>query len=299
MRGIGAVSPSVISAVSSGAHPSNSAATRAAAPVASVKSMPAIHSAGQFSSTYVCRMSPASRCATIPFPGASAYMAPPPTASATAECRSSASYRYVSMNVVPVYSGLASDSSGRIFDQAPSAPTRRPLVTVGPWAKVELVPAVAEGLDIGDLASPLDHLVGQGVEQDPTQVSAEHLGTPSRAVVGVVEQHRAVLVEHARRLAALVDDRAELLGETGRFERELPVVLVDVELAALCAGLCRGLRLVDGGGDAVDVEEASEGEAAEARTDDGDWRRHDGPFVSWLERCSKRTFWNSVPAMSR
>ena len=93
MRGTGAVSPSVISAVSSGAHPSNSAATRAVAAAASVKSMPATHSAGRFSSTYVCRMSPASRCATIPFPGVSAYMAPPPTASAVAECRSSASYR--------------------------------------------------------------------------------------------------------------------------------------------------------------------------------------------------------------
>ena len=33
-----------------------------------------------------------------------------------------------------------------------------------------------------------------------------------------------------RRLAALVDDRAELAGEARCFERELPVVLVDVEL---------------------------------------------------------------------
>ena len=53
MRGIGAVSPSVISAVSSGAHPSNSARTRAVAAAASVKSMLATHSAGRFSSTYV------------------------------------------------------------------------------------------------------------------------------------------------------------------------------------------------------------------------------------------------------
>ena len=41
-------------------------------------------------------------------------------------------------------------------------------------------------------------------------------------------------------LAALVDDRAELVGEAGRGERELAVVLVDVELAALRAGLRRG-----------------------------------------------------------
>jgi len=51
MRGIGAVSPSVISAVSSGAHPSNSAVTRAVAAAASVKSMPATHSAGRISWT--------------------------------------------------------------------------------------------------------------------------------------------------------------------------------------------------------------------------------------------------------
>jgi hypothetical protein len=69
MRGLSAVSLSVISAVSSGAHPSNSAATRAVAVEASVKSMPAPHSEGRISSTYVCRMSPASRCATIPFLG--------------------------------------------------------------------------------------------------------------------------------------------------------------------------------------------------------------------------------------
>ncbi len=46
----------------------------------------------------------------------------------------------------------------------------------------------------------------------------------------VVEQHRAVPVEHPRRLAALVDDGAERVGEAGRCERALPVLLVDVEL---------------------------------------------------------------------
>ena len=51
MRGTGAASPSVISAVSVGADPPNSAAIRAVAAAASVKSMPAIHSAGRFSST--------------------------------------------------------------------------------------------------------------------------------------------------------------------------------------------------------------------------------------------------------
>ncbi|MFB4302420.1 TetR/AcrR family transcriptional regulator [Actinomadura sp. NTSP31] len=62
-------------------------------------------------------------------------------------------------------------------------------------------------------------------------------------------------VEHARRLGTLVDDRAELVGEAGRCERGLAVVLVDVELAALRAGLGRGVGLVDRGGDAVDVQD--------------------------------------------
>jgi hypothetical protein len=46
------ISPSVISAVDSGAYPSNSAAARAAA-AAAAKSMLAMRSAGRFSSTYV------------------------------------------------------------------------------------------------------------------------------------------------------------------------------------------------------------------------------------------------------
>jgi hypothetical protein len=75
---------------------------------------------------------------------------------------------------------------------------------------------------------------------------------------------------------------AELVGETGRFERELPVVLVDVELAPLRAGLRGGLRLVDRRGDAVDVEDASKDEATEARTDYGDWCRHRVPFKNHM-----------------
>ena len=106
-----------------------------------------------------------------------------------------------------------------------------------------------------------------------------HLGTSARAVVRLVEQHRAVLVEDVRSLAALVDDRAELVGEAGRCERELPVVLVDVELAALRAGVRRRFRLIDRRGDAVHVQNAGECQAAEARTDDRDWSRHGGFFV--------------------
>src|ERR1700733_12056780 len=87
-----------------------------------------------------------------------------------------------------------------------------------------------------------------------------------------------MLVEHARSLAALVDDGAERLEQARFLQRELPVVLVDVELPALRAGGRRRLRLVDRRSDAVDVEHACENEAAEARTDDRDGSRHPIPF---------------------
>ena len=77
------------------------------------------------------------------------------------------------------------------------------MVTVDPSAKVSSCLPPPSGCDAGELLAPLDRLRGQRVEQDPPQVAAEHLGAPARAVVGLVEQHRAVLVEHARRLAAL------------------------------------------------------------------------------------------------
>jgi hypothetical protein len=83
--------------------------------------------------------------------------------------------------------------------------------------------------DIGDLACPPDRPLGQGVEQDPAQVAAQHLGA-RRRVAGDVEQQFAVLVQYARRVGALVDDRVELVDQAGVRERALAVVLVDVEL---------------------------------------------------------------------
>jgi hypothetical protein len=170
--------------------------------------------------------------------------------------------------VVPVYSGRAPDSSGRTFDQAPSAPTSRLVVA-----------AVAQRRDRGQLLAPLDRPGGQGFEQDPPQVAAEHLGTPAGAVVGLLEQQGAVRVEHAGGLGALVDDGVELVGEAGRGQGGLPVVLVQVELAALGPGLRRRLRLVDRGRDAVDVQDAGQGEAAQARPDDCDRCCHGAPLT--------------------
>src|ERR1043166_8391223 len=82
-----------------------------------------------------------------------------------------------------------------------------------------------------------------------------------------------------------MDDRAELFGEVRRFDRDLPVVLMDVEVAALRAGICRGLGLIDRGGDAVYVQDASQGQATEAGADDRDRCRHSPPRN-----------WNVIPA---
>jgi hypothetical protein len=53
--------------------------------------------------------------------------------------------------------------------------------------------------------------------------------------------------------------------------------IVDIDLAALCAGLRRGFRLVDHRGNAVSVKHTCEGKATEARTDDREGPIHPLP----------------------
>ncbi len=105
-------------------------------------------------------------------------------------------------------------------------------------------------------------------------------------------------VEHAQRLAALVDETEELVVETGVLQGELPVVVVDVEHAALRTGGGRGLRLVDRGRYAVDVQDPGERQPAEPRADDRDGGGH-GVLPSCrpktLERRSSHLGWNVVP----
>ena len=59
-----------------------------------------------------------------------------------------------------------------------------------------------------------------------------------------------------------MDDASEFLVESRRLQRELTVVLVDVEHPALRARRRRRIGLVDGRFDAVDVENARENKAA-------------------------------------
>jgi hypothetical protein len=92
------------------------------------------------------------------------------------------------MNEVPMYSGFASDSRGRILDQTSSAPTRMLVVTVASSAKISSGRPSTKDLDVGDLASSLNHLVGQGVEQDPKQVYAERFGTTAAGLKRTFDQ---------------------------------------------------------------------------------------------------------------
>jgi hypothetical protein len=131
----------------------------------------------------------------------------------------------------------------------------------------------------------LDRPLGQGFDQQLAQFAAQHLGPPARAVVGLFQQHGAVAVERARGLTALVDQGAETVDQAGGLQRDLSVMVMDVEQAALGAGLGRRFGLIDRRGDAVDVQDAGEDEAAETGADDGDVRRH-GRFPS---------NWNDVP----
>jgi hypothetical protein len=100
------------------------------------------------------------------------------------------------------------------------------------------VPAVADRADPGDFAAPLDRAGWERVDQELPQVSAEHFRAATGAVVGFVEQDTALRVEHPRGFGAPVDEAAEPVEQACGVQGALPVVLVDVELAALGASTC-------------------------------------------------------------
>ena len=69
---------------------------------------------------------------------------------------------------------LRGDLRRILLDSLPDDVVRwgRKVTGVRPVGEGQLVSALAKGPNAGDLASPLDHVVGQGVEQDATQVAA-------------------------------------------------------------------------------------------------------------------------------
>jgi hypothetical protein len=148
------------------------------------------------------------------------------------------------------------------------------------------MPTVAAGRDPAERLAPSDRFRRQGVQQDAPQIAAKDLRPPARAVVGLLKHDLAAPVEHARGLAARMDNGAKRVDQAGGFQRGLSVRLVNVELAALRARGRRSLGFVDRDGDAVDVQNAGEDKAAEPRANDGDGRSHSS---------SVALFWNDVP----
>ncbi len=169
-----------------------------------------------------------------------------------------------------MYSGTAAESSGRTRDHAPSAPTSRSVVTVLPSAKVTSwrpPPRARTPLTLWP-----QRTVPAGSESSRMRRSSPRCtsGRPPLPSSGSSSRTVPSGVENPRRLAALQDEAAELLGQAGRLEGGLAVVVVDVEHPALGARGRRGLRLVDRGRDAVDVQDAGQDESAEAGADDRD-----------------------------
>jgi hypothetical protein len=144
------------------------------------------------------------------------------------------------------------------------------------------VPALAKRCDASEFLPPLDRLHGQGLKEYPPKVAPEDLGSATCAVVGLLEHQCALPVEDTRGLPTLVDDRTERIGEAGGRERGLPILFMDVELAALCASARRRLGLVDRRGYAVDMKDAGENEPAEAGADGRDWFHR---AAAMLPRC--------------
>jgi hypothetical protein len=110
----------------------------------------------------------------------------------------------------------------------------------------------------------------EGVEEDLSDVAAAGFGAGHRPVVGECGQQGAVLGEDPLFGAADVDDRPVLVHQIGFPQRELPIVFVQVELAALGPGTRVCVCVVDGDVDAVEVQDPGEGEAAKSGPDDGD-----------------------------
>ena len=137
--------------------------------------------------------------------------------------------------------------------------------------------AVAEVACGSNRAPPADRLGRQRIKQDLPQSASFDLGpTVSAAiVVDLVDVDGAMLVEDAHRLAALVDDGAELLVQTGVAQGDLSVFLVDVEHSTLDASVRGCVEFVDGRCDAVHMQYAGQDQPGQSGTDDGDgWRVH-------------------------
>jgi len=141
------------------------------------------------------------------------------------------------------------------------------------------VPALAQGARAGHPVTPPDGPGRERVEQRAAQLAAQHLGAPTRTVVGLLEQDGPAPVEEPHRLTARQDEGAELVHQSRRLQCRLAGVVMDVEHPALRPRGGGGLRLVDRGRDAVDMEDTGQGQPAEAGADDRDVSGHDDSLL--------------------
>ena len=89
----------------------------------------------------------------------------------------------------------------------------------------------------------------------------------------LVDQYAPGAICNSQILAPRTDEGVELGVQASLVQGHLPRLGMDVENAALGARVGRGLAFEDNRADTVHVEDSSQGETAEARTDDREARR--------------------------
>ncbi len=206
------------------------------------------------------------------------------------------------MKQVPEYAGLASDTSGRTFDQAPSAPTSRSTAALAPLAKATSCRPFPAGVRDVTLW-PHRIAASEATDQHGAKLAPVDFRAPGRGVARLVEQDHPLLVHDALGILAGLDEAQESVVQAGHPERWLAGVLVDVEQAALPPCLRRCLRLVDRRRDPVPMQDAGERQAAKACADDADRLVHScAPRVATASidagNCCRRR-WPTMRAHAR
>jgi hypothetical protein len=106
-----------------------------------------------------------------------------------------------------------------------------------------------------------------------------NLGPNARAIIRLIEKQLSARIEHPRRLTAGMDDATELVHQPRRFERDLPVVRVNVEHPALRPRGGRLLGLVHRRRNAVRPQNTRQREPAEPGADNCDQRQY-SPLIT-------------------
>src|SRR3569623_619010 len=130
--------------------------------------------------------------------------------------------------------------------------------------------AVSAFGDPCELLTPSNCLGRKRIQENAPQGAAMDLRPSACTVVGLVDQDVAVAVEYAQSLAALVDQIQKHVEQARCLEGELAAVGMDVQHSALRSRHRRGFSLKDSHGNSREVEDAGEGEAAKACTDNRD-----------------------------